>query len=181
MNAAAVGHAAECACAHLARVADLLPVAIWITCDGEVQFENESARDLPNAVRSIALRQTPTPRAFRVGATDVFVQRAGAITTHVASVRVPTSTVIMRELYGLSAAEARVASALAYGSTPREAAEGLGVSLHTVRTHLRNLFAKTGTRCQNGLVARLNSGVAALRIEAGTFTQLGDSAELGGR
>ena len=58
----------------------------------------------------------------------------------------------LRELFGLSAAEARVAMALVEGRTPREAAQGLGLSFYTVRSHLVRIFDKTGTSRQAELV-----------------------------
>lgn len=51
--------------------------------------------------------------------------------------------------------EAEVALLLAQGLDPREVAERLGISLHTVRDHLKSVFAKTGTRSQVNLVRRI--------------------------
>jgi DNA-binding CsgD family transcriptional regulator len=57
--------------------------------------------------------------------------------------------------YGLTAAESRVARALAeVGSTP-VIARTLGVKVATVRTHLRSLFEKTGARRQVEIVSLL--------------------------
>jgi DNA-binding CsgD family transcriptional regulator len=62
--------------------------------------------------------------------------------------------------YGLTAAESRVARALAeVGSTPM-IAQALGVTVATVRTHLRSLFEKTGARRQVEIV-RLLQGFAS--------------------
>ena len=48
---------------------------------------------------------------------------------------------------------------VAMGMTSREVAEKLTVSTETVRTHIRNALAKTGTRTRAQLVARvLGSG-----------------------
>jgi DNA-binding CsgD family transcriptional regulator/PAS domain-containing protein len=55
-------------------------------------------------------------------------------------------------LFGLTTAEARVLVAIAAGRTPTEAAADAGVAPSTVRTHLRHLFDKTGTRRQADLV-----------------------------
>lgn len=52
-------------------------------------------------------------------------------------------------------AEARLASLLLQGKTPKDAAQALGVSWNTVRTQLRQLFAKTGTDRQVSLVRAL--------------------------
>jgi DNA-binding CsgD family transcriptional regulator len=56
------------------------------------------------------------------------------------------------ELYGLTGAEARVATALLAAAGPREVAARLGIRLSTVRSHLHRLFEKTGTRRQAELV-----------------------------
>jgi DNA-binding CsgD family transcriptional regulator len=58
----------------------------------------------------------------------------------------------LRELYGLTAAEARVAAALLDHDRLDDVAGGLGVSLATVRTLLQRAFDKTGTRRQADLV-----------------------------
>ena len=50
----------------------------------------------------------------------------------------------LREIYELTPAEARLASLVAQGNRLEDAAEDLGVSLNTVRTHLKRIFAKTG-------------------------------------
>jgi DNA-binding CsgD family transcriptional regulator/PAS domain-containing protein len=63
----------------------------------------------------------------------------------------------LAELHDLTPTEARLAARLLLGETPTEAAAELGISIATVRFHLRNLFAKTGTRHQVELVARLNT------------------------
>ncbi len=55
-------------------------------------------------------------------------------------------------LYDLTPAEARLAVRLLAGDTPGEAARELGVSITTIRFHLRNLLAKTGARRQAELI-----------------------------
>ncbi len=59
-------------------------------------------------------------------------------------------------LYNLSPAELRVAAALLAGKSPEEYALEAGVTMNTVRTQLKNLFQKTGTRRQSELVAVLS-------------------------
>jgi DNA-binding CsgD family transcriptional regulator len=66
------------------------------------------------------------------------------------------------ELFGLTAAEARVASALAGGLTLAETSLELRISVTTARWHLRHVFAKTSTSRQPELVSVLLRGVAAL-------------------
>jgi DNA-binding CsgD family transcriptional regulator len=72
---------------------------------------------------------------------------------------------ILRRLYGLTPAEANVGSLLIAGSTIEDAAHELGVSITTARTHLRQLFNKTGTNRQAELVQRLLVGVSSLDLD----------------
>lgn len=64
---------------------------------------------------------------------------------------------VLRQRFGLTTAQARVAAALLGGQTPGEVAAGLGVSLPTVRSHIAALYEKTHTRRLPVLVARLLS------------------------
>jgi DNA-binding CsgD family transcriptional regulator len=57
--------------------------------------------------------------------------------------------------HGLTGAEAAVAARLLIGETPADAAAALGLSITTVRFHLRNLKAKTGTHRQAELLLLL--------------------------
>jgi len=59
----------------------------------------------------------------------------------------------------ITPAEWRVALRIADGRSPVQIADDLSVSLTTVRTHIRSLFGKTGTRRQAQLVAK----IAAIR------------------
>lgn len=68
----------------------------------------------------------------------------------------------LMSMFGLSAAEARLARALCHGETLEEYAEAQGVKLPTVKTQLRAVFGKTQTDRQVTLVA-LISGIPPLR------------------
>ena len=61
------------------------------------------------------------------------------------------------KLYQLSGGELRVLLKLAQGSGATEAADALGISEATVRTHLRRLFFKTGTAKQAELLQLLQN------------------------
>jgi DNA-binding CsgD family transcriptional regulator len=71
----------------------------------------------------------------------------------------------LRRIYGFTRAESEVASRLAGGMRLAEIAEDLGVTLYTVRAHLKRLFAKTGTHRQAELIRVLLSGPARLRLD----------------
>ncbi len=56
------------------------------------------------------------------------------------------------ELFNLTHAEARLAIALAKGETVNDVAAQFRIKVSTVRSHLRTVFAKTGTSRQSDLV-----------------------------
>jgi DNA-binding CsgD family transcriptional regulator len=66
-------------------------------------------------------------------------------------------------LYRLSAAQARLAERIVDGHSLVSAAEELGVTVNTARTHLYRMFEKTGVRSQPALVAALLSVTAPLK------------------
>ena len=66
-------------------------------------------------------------------------------------------------LHKLTGAELRVLMALAQGLGAREAADILGISEPTVRTHLQHMFAKTRTLRQADLLRLLQTSAPAVR------------------
>lgn len=68
----------------------------------------------------------------------------------------------LMDMFGLSAAEARLARALCHGDSLEDYAADQGLKLPTVKTQLRSIFAKTGTERQASLI-RLISGVPVIR------------------
>jgi len=67
----------------------------------------------------------------------------------------PEATI--RQLFGLSPAESRVAQRLMMGESPEQAAAFLEVTIATARWHLASLYRKTGTSRQAQLVRMLMS------------------------
>lgn len=61
----------------------------------------------------------------------------------------------LRSIFGLTPAEARLAAALSRGKSLGQAAHDFGVGSVTMRSHLKSIFAKTGTGRQAELVAVL--------------------------
>ena len=61
----------------------------------------------------------------------------------------------LRALYGLTSAEASVATAIGSGESLCTVAESPGVLPSTARTHLHHVFLKTGTQRQAQLVQLL--------------------------
>jgi DNA-binding CsgD family transcriptional regulator len=54
--------------------------------------------------------------------------------------------------YRLTSAESRVAAAICRGLSGKAAARELGISYNTLKTHLKKIFRKTGTRRQTELI-----------------------------
>ncbi|GAB3628795.1 helix-turn-helix transcriptional regulator [Pandoraea terrae] len=69
---------------------------------------------------------------------------------------------VVRQMFGLTPAEAALAMELAKGLSLEEAAVALNVRTNTVRAHLRSIFSKTGVARQSELVRVLLNSVAAL-------------------
>jgi DNA-binding CsgD family transcriptional regulator len=63
---------------------------------------------------------------------------------------------LLSRIFGLTAAEAKLASIIAEGTTLEVAAEELGIARETARSQLKAVFAKTGTHRQADLVALLS-------------------------
>lgn len=70
----------------------------------------------------------------------------------------------LAELYSLTPAEARVTSLLVQGRSMEDVASQLGVSLETIRTHVRRVFSKTGTNRQGELIALVLRSVPFERL-----------------
>lgn len=69
---------------------------------------------------------------------------------------------LVQSLFDLTPAEARVARSLASGKTVEDIASDGGVSLNTIRAHVRGVLAKTGCNRQVDVVAML-AGIASVR------------------
>jgi DNA-binding CsgD family transcriptional regulator len=77
--------------------------------------------------------------------------------------RLPETTAeTLTRLYGLTAAEAKLAVLLIRGYSPQTAAGELDVSINTVRTHIRHLLLKTETERITDFVRRIVSGPGAI-------------------
>jgi DNA-binding CsgD family transcriptional regulator len=76
----------------------------------------------------------------------------------------------LMDAYGLTQAEARVALAASVGITIPNMASHLALSPNTIKTHLRKVFAKTGTSRQTELV-RLMTSIGVLRADLPDATE----------
>jgi DNA-binding CsgD family transcriptional regulator len=68
---------------------------------------------------------------------------------------------LLRCHFGLTPAEARLALHLVVGESLRSAAVKLSITYETARTHLKNIFGKTGTRRQAELVIAIVTALPA--------------------
>jgi DNA-binding CsgD family transcriptional regulator len=84
----------------------------------------------------------------------------------------------LRELYGLTPAEARLAGLLAEGRVLKSAAAELGITLQTARTHLKRIFGKTGAANQAQLVRLLLNPLTQIGGALGLSAVLGLSSTL---
>lgn len=73
----------------------------------------------------------------------------------------------LRQLYGLTSCEARLANLLMEGKTLHESCDHLDIRISTARMHLGNLFAKTGVQRQSQLVSLLWKSVGMVRTKCG--------------
>jgi DNA-binding CsgD family transcriptional regulator len=94
---------------------------------------------------------------IRLSARDIFSRCAAALvlTPLIAPEAPPVE--LVQSLFDLTPAEARVARNLASGKTPQEIAAGNGVSLNTIRTHIRHILEKTGCNRQVDIVSLLTA------------------------
>lgn len=72
---------------------------------------------------------------------------------------------LLRRLFGLTAAEAKLCELLAQGQNTHEAAASAGITVDTARTHLKKIFAKLDVSRQSQLIARITSSPAWLAMD----------------
>lgn len=99
----------------------------------------------------ILARGLPLPR----NANDLFSQ-AGALILFEPLAPRPPSIAMLRSLFGLTHAEALLASELAVRCDLVRAARALGIGHETARSHLKAIFLKTGSANQIECVAKLS-------------------------
>jgi DNA-binding CsgD family transcriptional regulator/PAS domain-containing protein len=145
-----------------------LAAAVIETCDPARESSARAGALLtvprPSAARAYQLLVVPVPE--RTGE-QVF----GFTETRTAGVMVvcdPESAPepaaeTLRRMFGLTPAVARLAAALAAGRTLAEHAVEARITQGSARWHLKELFARTGTRRQAELVRLLLGGIAQLR------------------
>lgn len=101
-----------------------------------------------NEMRQLSVRLVPLPKTKGAGGGGAVA--ALFVTDPARPPALPPGAIIQR--FGLTPSELRVALALTEGKSPAAIAAQHGISLATVRTHLRRLYEKTGSDGQAALV-----------------------------
>ena len=92
-------------------------------------------------------------------ATDVFSAASCMLVITDISAGASPQAALIQGLFDLTPSEARVAQAIAAGVQPADIARRQGVGIDTVRTHMKGVFAKTGTSRQAELALLLTGAV----------------------
>lgn len=86
------------------------------------------------------------------------------VVSRLASSTVP-GTSLLRGLFDLTPSEAKVARLAATGAAPKDISVLCGISPNTVKTHLKSIYAKTGTEYHGALVRLLSGAIMPLSFE----------------
>lgn len=122
-----------------------------------------------SSARSIAMPATAT-RPGRVAhvvplfgrARDIFSGSLSLLVMHVAQpTAVSPDVTILRALFDLSPAEARLTAALASGRNLAQSASDCNIRTSTARSYLEQIFRKTGVHRQAELVALIAGGIGS--------------------
>jgi DNA-binding CsgD family transcriptional regulator len=146
------------------RIAATLQDVIASASDGDAAI----------GVDGIAIRLSAPPEepwlAHILPLTSGMRQQAGiaysavaAVFVHRTSLAIPSSLEIISKLYRPTPGELRVLAAVSEVGGISAVAEIVGISEATVKTHLQNLFAKTGTNRQIDLVRLVAAHASPLR------------------
>lgn len=79
----------------------------------------------------------------------------------------PMAQEALRKIYKLTGAEANIVANIVQNPEVEKVAAALCISLSTVRTHLRNIFSKTGTTNQATLLHKIFTGPIAMYLDPG--------------
>jgi len=70
------------------------------------------------------------------------------------------SAATLKDLFGFTGSESRVAAYLANGHSLTEAAQALSISVNTAKSHARNIYEKTGVNKQTKFIQLVSNSVA---------------------
>jgi DNA-binding CsgD family transcriptional regulator/PAS domain-containing protein len=146
----------------------LLEEAIRLEPDSPALLERVMTVSRPSCRRDLLLTATPIGRQSAAALAESRLAVALFVSDPEDKIELPVAR--LQRLYQLTPAEARLAATLGQGQTLNQAALELGLSKHTVRNQLKQIFLKTDSSRQSELVRLLLSGLPLLRVEA-----IGDS------
>jgi DNA-binding CsgD family transcriptional regulator len=120
------------------------------------------SRDDVKAVRSIPLSTNGAQEGcvvhvipLRGNSREVFAGTQALVIAVVAGRATSVGAPILRGLYDLTAAEARLVETVLAGRTLREASSALGISYETARSQIKAVFSKTGCKSQRDLAHKI--------------------------
>jgi DNA-binding CsgD family transcriptional regulator len=127
------------------------------------QMYSQHCATASGQVKSIAAHlRRPDGTSYRVVVSAVPPDLDRRDVAFVALIYAPTerdiSIAVLRELYGLTPAQAQVARNLFAGRSVEETAAALDLSLNTVRTHLKQVFTRCEVQSQAELLHLLAQG-----------------------
>jgi DNA-binding CsgD family transcriptional regulator len=93
---------------------------------------------------------------------DAPLRRSAIVVLRDPDRRASVSAEVVARLFGLTPAEAALATLLAQGFDIDEAAETLGIRRNTARSQLQSIFTKTDAKRQSELIRLILSSVATL-------------------
>jgi DNA-binding CsgD family transcriptional regulator len=102
-----------------------------------------------------------TPAEYRVLISRTSLRRARdpiAVTVYERHRSRTLAQSVLQQLYDLTPSESATAAQLFHGLRPTQVAHALGVSVHTVRSHVKRVFTKCHVKSQSELVRFLALG-----------------------
>jgi DNA-binding CsgD family transcriptional regulator len=119
------------------------------------------------AGRGAPVRRMDAPRRHPIGPYRLLIMNVPGSSALPLGVSQPAATIlvidneassepdltILRELFSLTKAEARITAKLALGRSVEEMATDLGITVETARTHVRRVLSKTSTGRQGELIS----------------------------
>ena len=117
-------------------------------------FPSAAPEEEPVAIRRFGRKPLIVRALPTVGLlSDVLVHTRALLLITDPEARAIPSTDTLRQIFGLTSAEAVMVRRLAAGEALKQAAEALGISVGTARVHLKAIFAKTEIHRQSELIS----------------------------
>jgi len=146
-----------------ARLQKIISNAIGHMTDGEMAVgEAMSLMNSSVDMKPVSILVTPLNAKNREQLSFLHRRASAAVFIGSPSQAEQPNVDIIRMLYGLTEAEARLTSALAMGHNLNEICSFYMITIHTARSHLKTVFEKTGCSRQAELVKLILTSPAAL-------------------